>query len=174
MKKLFALAVLGMFLFLLGGRIVLYEALTVQNRIEMMHELQNQSVSSSALVSFNINANAASEFIDGDEISWQGHRYDIVSKQLNGNILTIHAINDKEEEKLMGCMNEVFNASDKPLQHRNTLSLLDDFFKEYTSGKNINIDPQWVLKHTYNHSPELTVPDGFKNLVIPPPKIKAA
>ena len=174
MKKLLAFAILFIFLFLLGGRIVLYEALTVENRQAMMESIQNGSVSIKE-VSLAIDKHQARAMIDGNEITFNNHRYDIVTTEIKGNKIIIHAINDAEEEKLISGLNDAYvNSNHQHPNHRSTLSLLDDFFKEYTSGKDIKIIPQFALKQTYNHCCNFPVPDGFQSLVIPPPKIKSA
>ena len=174
MKKLLAVAILLIFLFLLGGRIVLYEALTVENRNTMMESIHNGSISAKEVI-LCIDKHDAEALIDGNEITFKDHRYDITGTEIKGNKVIIHAVNDAEEESLMSGFNDAYvNSNHQNPLHRTALNLLDDFFKEYTSGKNINIDPQWALKQTYNYSPNLSVSDGFKGQVIPPPKIKSA
>ena len=175
MKKLLAFAILLIFLFLLGGRIVLYQALTIDNRNTIMQSIENGSaLASEALII--LDKKDASKLIDGNEITYQDHRYDITSIENKGNKVIVHAINDTEEEKLMAGLNDTcLNSSHQnPLSHRSTLSLLDDFFKEYTSGKNTKIAPQAGLKQTYSSIKNSSIPEGFERLSIPPPKIQAA
>ena len=174
MKKLLSLAILLVFLFLLGGRIVLYEALTVENRNTIMESIHNGSISAKEVI-LCLDKHDAEARIDGNEITFKDHRYDITGIEIKGNEVIVHAINDAEEENLMSDLNDAYvNSNPQNPLHRNALNLLDDFFKEYTSGKNININPQCALKQTYNYYPNLLVPDGFQSLVIPPPKIKSA
>jgi hypothetical protein len=175
MKKLLAFAILLIFLFLLGGRIVLYQVLTIDNRNGMMESIQNGSVSAKEVV-ISIDKKDAQRLIDGNEITYQDHRYDITRIETRGNKVIVHAINDAEEEKLMAGLNDMYlnSSHQNPLSHRNAFSLLDDFFKEYTSGKNIKIEPQIGLKQTYSFDRNSSIPEGFQRLFIPPPKIQAA
>jgi len=175
MKKLLAFAILFIFLFLLGGRIVLYEALSIDNRNTMMESIQNGSISAKQFV-FSIDKQDAQKLIDGNEITYQDHRYDITRIENKGNNVIVHAINDAEEEKLMAGLNDTYMNSNhqNPLSHRNALSLLDDFFKEYTSGKDFKVSPQQGLKQTHNFNKNFSIPKGFQRLFIPPPKIQAA
>ena len=175
MKALFSFAILTVFLFLLGGRVILYQAYTIENREAMWKSIDNGSTSAGETLII-LNKQDAQQLIDGNEITYQDHRYDITRVEYNGNKVIVHAINDAEEEKLITGLNDTYlNSNQKdPLSHRSTLSLLDDFFKEYTPSRCTKITPQIVLKQTYNFSKNSSIPEGFQRLLSPPPKIQAA
>ena len=174
MKNLFSFAILLAFLFLLGGRIILYEAYTIQNREAMWKSIDNGSISIKETL-IKLNAQDTKKLIDGNEITLY-HRYDITRIDLKGNEVIVHAVNDAEEEKLLAGLNDTYLNSNhqNPLTHRSPISLLDDFFKEYTSSKNIKITPQQGLRQSYSFNQRSSIPEGFQRLYSPPPKIQAA
>ena len=170
MKRLASIIILFIFLFLLAGQTVVYVACIYENREMIRESIQNGQYSVPELV-FSITKSQAHVIIERNEITWQGHRYDIVKIERRDSATIVHAINDAAEERLVASMNENYPGANQtfPISHRPS-HLLNDFSKEYLSIYNPKIVSCYKNLSSFIHSQCTFAADGFVGNNVPPPK----
>ncbi len=176
MKKLVSLGILLIFMFLLGGQFVIYMIRLSENREFMKEAILNGSFKNSEIV-FSIENNQNEIVIEGNEVSRQGHRYDIIKIEHKGNTTIIHAINDANEERLVAHLNDEYNngiSRQAPLNDHRSVQLLEDFFKEYLANIPLNLNTGSHISFIYDQLPVLSAKDGFIEFYVPPPDYIAA
>jgi hypothetical protein len=171
MQKLLSIAILTVFSFLLCGYLVSYELMIHANRNEIWESIEKNQVKT-GIQTIHITADEAKSLVDGREISWKGNRFDIIDLVESNNDVTLHVINDTMEENLIAGFNEMENiGQNSPKQSNRAFSLLNDFFKEYTSNCSLKLQPSHRIIFSIT-SPKMAnaTSDGFQNHPAQPPK----
>ncbi len=174
MKRFTVFSILVVFLFLLGGQFVAYYSCLTENREVMKESILEGKLNTSILV-ISIDNSQEEACIDGNELNWNGHRYDIVSIEHKTKKTIIHAINDATEERLLAGLNENYTgiSHQSPLHHRSA-QVLADFFKEYLFPGRLISPMISGSESSYFLQLNIFVQDGFKNYCVPPPKNQVA
>jgi len=140
MRNLLSFGILFVFAFLLAGHFVAYEVVLHENRDIMLQSIKSgqfQEETETILLS----KTEAKTCIDGDEVTFKNHRYDIVSIGQIGENLIVHALNDTMEDRLIASLNDSYDnsISNKSSNHKSPVNILNDFSKEYASVNQVRI-----------------------------------
>ena len=177
MKKLLSISILLMFIFLLGGRLIVNEILIIENRDHVLQSIRGADNHTDEVI-FTMSGKEAKTRIDGNEVSYLHQRYDIILIEYAGDQVIIHALNDATENRLIaGMMDDYENfARQNPPGHKTPGNLLDDFFKEYTSCSGFKSGSDqchysWNSRSFCNVSAVLK---GYVSLLKHPPRLLAS
>jgi len=176
-KKLLSFGILLVFSFLMAGHFLAYELLLRDNRNTMTEYIKSGS-RVKELVTIKLSKSEANGQIDGDEITFKNHRYDIVSIEDHGKTMVVHALNDATEERLIAGLNDNYDniITKKTSSHKNTFYLLNDFFKEYAPRSQVTLIQNPASKFQSFQVPLFSdkLREGYYNCLAQPPKSEIA
>jgi hypothetical protein len=137
LKKLVIISLLGIFLFNTAGYYVVFLAEQMQIRNEIRSQINSGYYDKSFTSVITVNKTALSNvefFDDGNEMIYNGARYDITKKTETDSEVTLYCINDLKEESLFASLDKHIDthvAANKPLKDNSSKKITDNIVKVY-------------------------------------------
>jgi hypothetical protein len=140
MKKVAAIFLLSIFLFNTVGYYIAFQAVQYQIKAEVKSEIiKGLPIDKLEIVIISKNNLSKVEwFENGDEMEYNGNRYDIVKITKNETSTTYYCMNDKQEEQLFSNLDNHINthiAANKPVKNQAAKNLEKSVVKVYFQSK---------------------------------------
>ena len=178
MKKLFAILLLIVFLFNVGGYYVVFVALRFQATVELTQRLDADQYSQDELVELRLPVNLPYPLQENDfqrvdgKFEHEGQFYRLVKQKLENDELIIICIKDKKEKQLDQSMKDYSKfANDIPSSSKKTQNILSKLLKDFESLESgtIQRSNRWLQNISFA-SLECKIANEPLSITAPPPK----
>jgi hypothetical protein len=179
LKKTIAIFFLVIFLFNVGGYHLIFVALKVQAKNDLLHRLDADSYSSEEVVILTLPVTLPYSIHNPEyeraigEVEHKGEFYHLVKQKIENDTLFMICVKDQEQTRLQSSMEEYTSLTQAlPANTKQNVSLLDHLFKDFLTTGSISPTVSWILEYDILfQSNEFSINQRSLSIDSPPPEL---
>ncbi len=179
MKKTIAIFFLVIFLFNVGGYHLIFLALKIQAKNDLLHRLDADAYSSEEVVILTLPITLPYSIHSPEyeramgEVEHHGEFYHLVKQKVENDTLFMICVKDQEQTRLQSSMEEYTSLTQAlPANTKQNLSLLDYLFKDFITTASITPTAGWIPKYDILfQSKEFPINQRSLSIDSPPPEL---